>query len=385
VNNAEKKELNELLKGLIQIKSVNPPGNENQIANFIRKFLLKNTIHSELVPLEEGRSSVIAKIEGEEEGNITLCGHIDTVRVNEEDWTKPAFKGLIEKGKMYGRGASDMKGGVAAILYAAALLKRRGIVPKKTVQLALTAGEEWGYRGAKNLVEGGYFDRIDFLIIAEPSNLQVSAGGKGELWVKAKFYGKSAHGSTPEVGVNTIISGSEFIVNITERYGKIFEADPFWGMTSMNIGQFHGGVQVNIVPNYSEIQLDFRVISEKDKEKAVELVRKTGEEIAKKYKVRFTEEIFSYHSPIFTSPNNHYVEKFLQAVGAKETIITKYCTDGAIIIPTKKIPFIIFGPGDIAQAHQNDEYIELESLYRAVEIFIEFLEKPDRGRSSGRF
>jgi len=373
VNDAKKKELNDLLQGLIQIKSVNPPGNENQIANFIRKFLLKNNIHSELVPLEEGRSSIIAKIEGEEERNITLCGHIDTVRVKEEDWTKPAFQGLIENGKMYGRGASDMKGGVAAILYAAVILKRRGIIPKKTVQLALTADEEWGYRGAKNLVDAGYFDRTDFLIITEPSNLQVSTGEKGELWVRAKFYGKSAHGSTPEVGVNTIIPGSELVVNVTEKYEKIFEEDPFCGKTSMNIGQFHGGVQVNIVPNYSEIQLDFRVISEEDKEKVIELVRETGEEIAKKYNVRFKQEIFNYHPPIFTSPDNHYVEKFLQAAGAKEVIITKYCTDGATIIPTKKMPFIIFGPGDIAQAHQNDEYIELESLYRAVDTFVEFL------------
>lgn len=373
MNDAEKIELNDLLQGLIQIKSVNPPGNENQIANFIRGFLLKNNIHSELVPLEEGRSSVIAKIEGKEERNITLCGHLDTVRVKEEDWAKPAFRGLIENGKMYGRGASDMKGGVATILYAAVLLKRRGIIPKKTVQLALTADEEWGYGGAKNLVDGGYFDRTDFLIITEPSDLQVSTGEKGELWISAIFYGKSAHGSTPEVGVNTIIPGSEFIVSITERYEKIFEADPFWGKTSMNIGQFNGGVQVNIVPNYSEIQLDFRVISEEDKEKAIELVRKTGEEITKKYKVRFREEIFNYHPPIFTSPDNHYVEKFLQAAGAKEVIITKYCTDGATIIPIKNMPFIIFGPGDIAQAHQNDEYIELESLYRAVDTFIDFL------------
>lgn len=373
MNNTEKKELSDLLRSLIQIESVNPPGNENQIADFIKRFLLKNNIHSELVPLEEGRSSVIVKIEGEEERDITFCGHIDTVRVKEEDWTKPVFEGLIENGKMYGIGASDMKGGVAAILYTAVLLKRRGIVPKKTVQLALTADEEWAYRGAKNLVDGGYFDRTDFLIITEPSNLQVSTGEKGELWAKAKFFGKSAHGSTPEVGVNTVIPGSEFVMNVTERYEKIFEADPFWGKVSVNIGQFHGGVQVNIVPNYSEIQLDFRIISEEDKEKVLELIRKTGEEIAKKYKVRFTEEIFNYHSPIFTSSDNLYVKKFLQAAGIKEVIVTKYCTDGATIVPEKKIPFIIFGPGDIAQAHQNDEYIELESLYRAVDTFIEFL------------
>ena len=373
MNNAEKKELVDLLRSLIQIKSENPPGDENQISDYIKKYLLKNNIHSELIPLEIGRSSVIAKIEGEEERNITLCGHVDTVRAKEEDWTKPAFEGLIENKKMYGRGASDMKGGVAAILYASVLLKRRGIIPKKTVQLALTADEEWGYRGAKNLVESGYFDQTDFLIITEPSNLQVSTGEKGELWIKAKIYGKSAHGSTPEIGVNTIIPGSEFVVNITERYEKIFEKEPFWGRTSINIGQFYGGVQVNIVPNYTEIQLDFRVISEKDKEKVIELVRKTGEEIAKKHKVRFKEEIFNYHPLIFTCSDNPYVKKFLQAAGMKEVMVTKYCTDGATIIPVKKIPFIIFGPGDIAQAHQNDEYIELESLYRAVDTFVEFL------------
>jgi succinyl-diaminopimelate desuccinylase len=373
MNDAGKKELNELLRWLIQIESVNPPGNENQIADFIKKFLLKNNINSELVPLEEGRSSVVAKIEGAEERNITLCGHIDTVRVKEEDWTKPVFLGLIENGKMYGRGASDMKGGVAAILYVAVLLKRRGIIPKKTVQLALTADEEWGYRGAEKLVERGYFDHTDFLIITEPSNLQVSTGEKGELWIRAKFYGKPAHGSTPEVGVNTIIPGSEFVINITERYEKIFKEDSFWGKTTMNVGQFRGGVQVNIVPDYSEIQLDFRVISEEDKEKAIELVRKTGKKIAKKYNVPFAEDIFSYHPQIFTSSDNPHVEKFLRVTGIKEVIITKYCTDGATIIPKKKMPFIIFGPGDIAQAHQNDEYIELESLYRAVDTFFNFL------------
>ncbi len=371
----EKEELSNLLCRLIQIKSVNPPGNENQIANFIKKFLLKNNVYPKLVPLEEGRSSVVAKIKGEEERNITLCGHIDTVRVKEEDWTKPAFQGLIENGKMYGRGASDMKGGVAAILYAVALLKRKGITPKKTVQLVLTADEEWGYRGAKTLVDEGFLDQTDFLIITEPTNLQVSIGEKGELWIKVEFLGKSAHGSNPELGVNTIVPGSEFVLEVSEECKKIFNQDPLWGKTSINIGQFHGGVQVNIVPNYSEIQLDFRVISEEDKEKVVEMVRRVGTKMVEKYGVEFREEIFNYHPPIFTCSDNPYVKKFMQFAGVKKANVIKYCTDGGTIIPEKKIPFIVFGPGDIAQAHQNDEYIDLESLYRAVDIFVEFLIK----------
>jgi len=373
VNDSEKKELNELLQRLIQIKSVNPPGNEKEIANFIKGFLLKNDIPSKLIPLEEGRSSVVAKIEGKEERNITLCGHLDTVRVIEEDWTKPPLQGIIEEGKMYGRGTSDMKGGVAAIIYTLILLKRRGITPQKKVQLALTADEEWGYRGAKTLVDQGFFDQTDFLIITEPTNLQVAVGEKGEIWIKAKFYGKSAHGSTPELGVNTVVPGSKFVLEVSEEYKKLFNPDPLWGNNSINIGQFHGGVQVNVVPNYSEVQLDFRVISEEDKKRALELVRKKGRDIAEEFGVQFKEEIFNYHPPIFTSLDNLYIQKFMQVVGVKEATIVKYCTDGGTIIPEKKIPFIVFGPGDIAQAHQNDEYIELESLYQSVDTFLEFL------------
>lgn len=373
MNDLEKKELNELLQRLIQIKSVNPPGNEDGIANFIKGFLIKNDIPSELVPLEEGRSSVVAKIEGKEERNITLCGHLDTVRVIEEDWSKPPFQGLMEEGKMYGRGTADMKGGVAAIIYTLILLKRRGITPQKKVQLALTADEEWGYRGAKTLVDQGFFDQTDFLIITEPTNLQVAVGEKGEIWIKAKFYGKSAHGSTPELGVNTVVPGSKFVLEVSEEYKKLFNPDPLWGNNSINIGQFHGGVQVNVVPNYSEVQLDFRVISEEDKKRALELVRKKGQDIAEEFGVQFKEEIFNYHPPIFTSLDNLYIQKFMQVVGVKEATIVKYCTDGGTIIPEKKIPFIVFGPGDIAQAHQNDEYIELESLYQSVDTFLEFL------------
>jgi succinyl-diaminopimelate desuccinylase len=373
VNDSEKKELNELLQRLIQIKSVNPPGNEKEIASFIKGLLLKNNIPSKLIPLEEGRSSVLAKIEGKEERNITLCGHLDTVRVIEEDWTKPPLQGIIEEGKMYGRGTSDMKGGVAASIYSLILLKRRGITPQKKVQLALTADEEWGYRGAKTLVDQGFFDQTDFLIITEPTNLQVAVGEKGEVWIKAKFYGKSAHGSTPELGVNTVIPGSKFVLEVSEEYKKLFNPDPLWGNNSINIGQFHGGVQVNVVPNYSEVQLDFRVISEEDKKRALELVRKKGRDIAEEFGVQFKEEIFNCHPPIFTSLDNLYIQKFMQVAGVKEATIVKYCTDGGTIIPEKKIPFIIFGPGDIAQAHQNDEYIELESLYQSVDTFLEFL------------
>jgi succinyl-diaminopimelate desuccinylase len=112
-------------------------------------------------------------------------------------------------------------------------LKKRGITPQKTVQLALTADEEWGYRGAKTLLGQGFFDQTDFLIIAESTNLQVAVGEKGELWIKAKYYGKSAHGSTPELGINTVIPGSKFVLELKEEFKKLFHPDPLWGNNSI--------------------------------------------------------------------------------------------------------------------------------------------------------
>jgi len=154
-----------LLRSLVRIRSTNPPGDENQIAEYITEFLTKSGIAAQLVPLEESRGSVVGKIPGKEQGSIVLCGHLDTVGVNEERWTKPPFEGLIENGRLYGRGASDMKGGVAVILEAAKALNGMKKRPQKTLLLALTADEEREYRGAQMLTEEGFFNDAEFLIV----------------------------------------------------------------------------------------------------------------------------------------------------------------------------------------------------------------------------
>lgn len=370
----EQKELVELLQNLVRINSENPPGNENDIAIYIKEYLSKNEIDSEIVPLSNNnRSSLVAKLPGKELKNIAFCGHLDTVRVENEHWSMPPFEGLIDGNRMYGRGTSDMKGGIAAAVYSTVLLKRKKIVPQKTIMIALTADEEWGYGGAKVLTEKGFFDQTDFLIIAEPTNSNVAIAEKGELWISIKLFGKSAHGSTPEVGINTVIPGSKLIIEITKRIKEIFKEDSFLGKSTINVGQIHGGTQVNIVPSFTEIQLDFRVITEEDKENTVQLIKAISDDISIKYKVKVEIDIFNYKEPIISSPDNFYIKKFKKATGVEKFTVAKYCTDGAIIVPAQKIPFVIYGPGNIEQAHQNDEYIELGSLYQSVDNFLNFL------------
>jgi len=372
-----RRETIELLQALVRIRSTNPPGGEEEIARYIKDYLNASEVEAELVPLEEGRSSVVGRLPGREKGSIVLCGHIDTVEVSEERWTKPPFEGLIENGRLYGRGASDMKGGVAVILEAAKLLNRAKRPLKKALLLALTADEEQDYRGAETLVERGYFDDAVFMIVAEPTDGQVFLGEKGELWLRARFLGKAAHGSTPDLGVSALLPAAAFCIRLNSEASKLPEIEGL-GKTTLNIGRFRAGRRVNIVPDRAEVELDFRVISEEDKERAIGLVKELGEEGARKAGAEFEWETMSYHPPVFSDRDDGYVREFLAAAGEPTPEsgagIAPYCTDAATIVPKVPIPFVIYGPGSISLAHRPDEYVELDSLGRALRVLLTFLE-----------
>jgi succinyl-diaminopimelate desuccinylase len=266
------KETVELLKSLVSIRSVNPPGNENEIATFVKGFLVENKIDTTLVPLEERRSSVVARIPGSESGSIVLCGHLDTVNADEEKWTVPAFEPRIIDGRMTGLGSADMKSGLAIILEIAKLVAESGITPKKSLVLVLTADEEKGYRGAASIAESGLIDDAEFLVIPEPTGGKAYCGQKGELWVEAMFEGKAAHGSMPEQGINTILPASMFCLALAEEASK-FPETPGRGRTSLNIGQIDGGWQVNIVPDTTRVRIDSRVVSDAEKGMVLDLVK----------------------------------------------------------------------------------------------------------------
>jgi len=144
-------EAESLLKKLIQIKSENSPGNEREIAEFIKNYLHSYSIDSEFVEFKEGRTSLILKLKGKYESEIALCGHLDTVLADEKKWDKSPFEGIVEDGKMYGRGTADMKSGVAAILYTLVLLKKRMLHPNILYLLPLRRMK------SKNIEGQGYF------------------------------------------------------------------------------------------------------------------------------------------------------------------------------------------------------------------------------------
>lgn len=366
-----------LLSSLIQIRSENPPGNEDEIISFAEAVLTDCGIASTRVPLEEGRSSLVARIAGQNRGSIVLCGHVDTVRGEVEQWSFDPLSGQVHDGRIWGLGSADMKGGVAAILHVVCELKRQSVVPAQDVVLVLTADEECAYRGAASVAKAGHLKDAALLIIAEPTAERAYIGQKGELWVEATFQGQEAHGSMPEKGVNAILPAARFAIRMTEEARKFaFQAGR--GRTSLNIGELHGGRQINIVPDSATVSLDTRVITEEDREQFVRCITDVGNELAAESGTTFSFKISNDKAPIVSDSQHPLISQFLRVFADAHATsiqheIVPYSTDAVEIVPRIGVPLIVYGPGNIEQAHRQDEFLELASFEKSIEVFARFV------------
>ena len=367
-----------LAQDLIRIPTHNPPGNEERIAQFAGERLRDAGLDPRLVPLEPGRSSVVARVSGKDPGCLVLCGHLDTMPANPEAWHIPPLEGRIEGGRLWGLGAADMKGAVAVLMGVASQLARSETVPPSDVVLVLTADEEFGYRGAASVAESGLIDDADLVVIAEPTAGHVYTGQKGELWVEVVFSGEEAHGSTPEAGASAILPAARFCTRLQGEVSALPEARDL-GRTTLNIGRFLGGRQVNIVPGRAEVQLDVRVVRPEDRDAVLGLIDRIGAEEAAASGTAFKGKVLSYHPPIVTAsdtPAALRLRRIVASVTGREpgTGISPFSTDAVSIVPRLGVPVLVYGPGDIAQAHRPDESIALEDLVVAYDVFLRLVE-----------
>ena len=248
-----------LTQALIRQNTVNPPGNEAQCAALVAKRLEENGFTVTAIPFGEGRTNVIARLGGRDALPLGFTGHLDTVPLGLQPWSVDPFGGDIDGDRVYGRGSSDMKGGVAALVEAciahrAALEKGPGAV------LIITAGEETGSEGAYHLWrQKGLLDAAGALIVAEPTSNTPLIGHKGALWLKAVARGVTAHGSMPEKGENAVIKAAHAVVRLTDFDFNV-QRHEVLGRPTLNIGTFHGGLNTNSVPDRAEVSLDIRTV-----------------------------------------------------------------------------------------------------------------------------
>ena len=359
----------DLTRDLVVMDTINPPGNEHQCCVHLAELLETAGFQVNVSEFADGRSNVVARIGGHDDGGLPICltGHVDTVPLGNEPWTHDPLGGEIHEGKIYGRGTTDMKGGVAAISIAAMHLADR-LVDTKGVVLVFTGGEETGCDGAKALCETpSILGNAGAIVVGEPTSNEPLIGHKGALWLRAIARGITAHGSTPELGVNAVYAACRAVSKI-EEFGFNVSPHDVIGAPSINVGRIQGGINVNSVPDHAEFDIDIRTIPSQDHG---EIRSHLESYLEQQVELQATVDVDGVISDS-SDPWVMDVFKGLEPIlGVRPDVRTaKYFTDASVLTPAfGNPPTIILGPGDAAIAHKTDEYCEIEKLYQSVDIY----------------
>ncbi len=369
----------ELAQQLVQIPSVNPPGDVREAARVCADFLRAAGFTIELDAAEPSKPNVIARF-GDEPGPLVLWNsHLDVVPVGEESaWTVPPFGGVVQDGKLYGRGSCDVKGGVAAQLVAAAALARSGIPLKGTLVVTEVADEEvGGLFGTKRIAERTDL-RPDAVLVAEPTNNRICIGERGGVGIRVTVYGRTAHGALPWKGVNAIEGMAQVINLLREELWPRLAArqHPYFAPASATISLIEGGVKTNVVPDRCSIYIDRRLIPGENPDAAVAEVREIAERA-----VRLVPGLRVIVEPapewpgrpaILQQEDTPLVRTMIAVNNALglDSSLTGFSmgTDGRFFA-TRGYPTIIYGPGDPTVAHQPDEWVSVEELLQCARAY----------------
>jgi succinyl-diaminopimelate desuccinylase len=356
-----------LTQRLIAFDTVNPPGNERGCAQYLADLLEAAGFETRLVPLGDGRASLLAsKGTPNKNGPLVFTGHIDVVPLGAKEWTRDPFEGAIVDDKLYGRGSSDMKGGVAAFVIAATQEAHRA-GDDMQIALIITAGEETGCDGAEAIVAAGLQGKAGALVVAEPTANMPYVGHKGALWLRGTAHGVTAHGSMPEAGDNAVYKAAR-ATNRLSCFHFHVPAHPTLGAPTLNVATFHGGLNINSIPDRAVIEIDLRTIPGMDH-------ASLRDEISEHMQAGMEVETALDLPGVWTSPEHPWVAR-TAAIASRVTgepyvvRAATYFSDASVLVPALGgAPTVILGPGEPKQAHQTDEWCSVERIRQATEIY----------------
>ncbi len=360
----------ELAQTLVRIPSVNPDGDpgtdrtgEQACAEFVADFLRSLGAETELQPVQPGRPNVVGRFASPGKPRLLLAPHTDTVSV--AGMTIDPFAAEIRQGRLYGRGASDTKGPMAAMLWA--LRESRDLLSQVSheVWFAGLMGEEAGQDGAKALAA---MEEFDFVVVGEPTGLEVVFKHKVDVTARIVARGRAAHSSCPERGENAIVKLASALLSVEKALATHFAgiSDPVLGRPTFSIGTVRGGAKFNIVPDHAEAVIDLRLLPSQWKDREAESVFGAmrgacpGLEVSR----------IAGSEALDTDPAHPLVAKLIEA-GGRPAGAAWFCD--AAIFSSRGVPAVAVGPGSIAQAHTEDEFIEVAALEQGVEYFKRFL------------
>jgi len=366
-----------LLRELIALPSVNPAflpaqdphAGERLVPGFLAATAAQAGLEVQFQPVSKGRANLLARLSprGKVRQRLLLAPHLDTVNATEDQFTPRS-----RNGRLFGRGACDTKGSVAAMVMALCELAQGRQRPADTeITFVGLVDEEHGQAGSRTLAASGM--GADLAIVGEATRLQVVTAHKGLLWLTLETRGKSAHGSCPELGRNAVHAMARIVDLMQTAYAAQLRhrRHPLLGCATVSVGAICGGTQPNIVPDRCTILFDRRTLPG---ETEAGVRREIMAALRRKHlQAAFVENDLPPCLPLETNPRLPLVARFLRSVGQRKPVGVRYFCD-ASVLALGGIPSVVFGPGDIAQAHTADEWISLEALERGKRLLRRFLE-----------
>lgn len=370
-----------LLTECVQLPTVNPPGDEKLAADWLAEHLQRRGFNPRVDDLGGNRANVTTVLRGTgDKPALVFNGHLDVVPVGDTPWTHDPFAGMRENGRLYGRGSSDMKSGLIAMVMAADTLKQAGVRLKGDLIISGVADEETGALGAKAWVEAGGLQGVGAIVIGEPTNLEVYIAEKGAFWLEITTFGKTAHGSMPELGINAVMHMTAALQALTQL-SLPYLPHPLFDKPTLNVGTIVGGHKTNVVPDRCTATIDLRTLPGmrhadilRDIRQRLDSLRQGLPEFA--YDLR----VIAERAPVASDPQAPIVETALAVLEAHSRrqppkATPGFATDASVFQPASGAPFMIFGPGIPQLAHQPNEYVEIDTYLESIELFCELAVK----------
>ena len=394
-----------ILSDIVAIETVDR--NEEDVANYLATLLSEYGIDSKVIPTGiPGRANLVAEI-GSGSPVLAISGHMDVVSAgNAEAWTSDPYTLTERDGKLFGRGSTDMKGGLAALVIAMIEIKEQGLLERGTLRLLATYNEENGAVGSIQLEEAGYVSDVDAIVIGEPTTGMIHPSHKGSMNFVVSSRGKSVHSSRPRGGINAIAPLMDFALAFKQAfkeatkdisfgqldfspvlnlYGAVEgddagnqELDQLLKQPTFNVTVFRGGDQVNTIPDHAEVVFNIRTVPEFDNEAVKGVFSEVYQEFLDKgadFDLQLTLDL----KPLNGGVNSDLVQ-LTKSLGATylnqdlEVVPMTGGTDGANFVANKPAgyPIIIFGPGSTT-SHQIDEYVDKDEYLTFVNLYIDLL------------
>lgn len=381
--------MRDILDRLLAFDTVSSRPN-TALMGYVKGLLEAEGIAVTLIPdAEGGKANLYATVGPAGAGGVMLSGHTDVVPVDGQAWTHPPFALTEDDGRIYGRGAADMKGFVACAVAAMLGAARRPL--KVPLHLALSYDEEIGCMGVRGLIDmlAAAPVKPRFCIVGEPTGMQVATGHKGKVALRATCTGREGHSALAPLALNALHLAGDFLAAVRGLQAEVAatglrDGDYDVPYSTLHVGKMSGGVQVNIVPNHAVLDFEIRSLAGEDVAGLIARLEAAAEAIVAPLRADFpeaairVERLWDY--PGLGTPSDAGVVNFVKGLtGANGTIKVAFGTEGGLFDQRLGIPTVICGPGSMMQGHKPDEFVTVEQLARCEAMLAALVDRLEVG------